>query len=300
MSTFDLCLAWNWEYDAGFVRLLETACMARQLTLLQVTPKNLMSVYAALTAGELSFRVFFDRASDSDVSFLTLGNWAQEHTTFQINPRPRASWTWDKAAVHLAFYETGLRTPYTHLLPPFSEQSNLPALDLSLLGNSFAIKPARGGGGEGVVMEATSLEQVIAERPKFPDEKYLLQAHVEPRFFGGRQAWFRVVVCGGEVFPCWWDTRSHVYAPVTPGEETGFGLGCLRESAARIAALCGLDLFSSEIAVTSEDQFLVVDYVNDPIDLRLQSQAADGVPDAVVASIAGRLAGLVENHRKLP
>ncbi|MCC7511318.1 MAG: hypothetical protein IT296_01585, partial [Anaerolineae bacterium] len=35
---------------------------------------------------------------------------------------------------------------------------------------------------------------------------------------------------------------------------------------------------------------LVVDYVNDPIDLRLQSRAADGVPDFIVERIAARIA----------
>jgi hypothetical protein len=39
----------------------------------------------------------------------------------------------------------------------------------------------------------------------------------------------------------------------------------------------------------------VVDYVNDPVDLRLQSKAIDGVPDGYVESIAGRLVRLVEN-----
>jgi hypothetical protein len=36
MTHFDLCLAWNWEYDQGFANLLEQACTARGLSLLQV------------------------------------------------------------------------------------------------------------------------------------------------------------------------------------------------------------------------------------------------------------------------
>jgi hypothetical protein len=34
---------------------------------------------------------------------------------------------------------------------------------------------------------------------------------------------------------------------------------------------------------------MVVDYVNDPIDLRLQSKATDGVPDQIVSHIAESL-----------
>jgi len=37
----------------------------------------------------------------------------------------------------------------------------------------------------------------------------------------------------------------------------------------------------------------VVDYVNDPVDLRLQSNAIDGVPNSYVEKIAERLARLV-------
>jgi hypothetical protein len=39
--SYDLCLAWNWEYDADFAGLLEEACSTRGLTLLQATPDSL-------------------------------------------------------------------------------------------------------------------------------------------------------------------------------------------------------------------------------------------------------------------
>jgi hypothetical protein len=37
---------------------------------------------------------------------------------------------------------------------------------------------------------------------------------------------------------------------------------------------------------------VVVDYVNDGIDTRIQSRAADGVPDEVMEQITSRLVGL--------
>jgi hypothetical protein len=56
-------------------------------------------------------------------------------------------------------------------------------------------------------------------------------------------------------------------------------------------------LFSTEIAITSDGRFVIVDYVNDPIDLRLQSKASDGVPDDIVEDIAARLVGLTLRYR---
>jgi hypothetical protein len=55
-------------------------------------------------------------------------------------------------------------------------------------------------------------------------------------------------------------------------------------------------LFSTEIAITSDGRFVIVDYVNDPIDLRLQSKALDGVPDEIVKDITERLVELILPH----
>jgi hypothetical protein len=298
MQLFDLCLAWNWEYDTDFVDLLEKACVKQGYSVLQVKASNLSSTIEALKSDEISIRVFFDRASDSDPSFLALEEWVIKHHIIQINPRHQTFWIHDKTAVHLAFLESGISTPYTYLLPSFNSQPKLPPLDLHLLGSQFTIKPATGGGGgEGVVMGATSLGQVDLERRNNPNDKYLLQAQLEPFFFNDRQAWFRVVVCNNVVLPSWWDPISHRYDRVTKEEENIFKSSELVDLAKRISAICKMDLFSSEIAFTYCGQFLVVDYVNDPIDLRLQSSAFDGVPDSIVDNITSELVTIV--HRNL-
>ncbi|MEW6094427.1 MAG: hypothetical protein AB1531_10735 [Chloroflexota bacterium] len=299
MPRYDLCLAWNWEYDAGFARLLDEACTRRGLTLFQATPANLDLLPAALESGDLLFRAFFDRASDSDARFQPLVDWARRENVFQINPQGQCRWAWDKATMHLEFINRGLHTPYTLILPPQVEQPDLPPLDLSLLGGPFAIKPAGGGGGWGVVLEATSLEQVQNARQEYPQEKVLLQSHIEPVSLEGRPAWFRVLVCDGAVYPCWWDARTHVYARVTAEENFRYRLGGLRQVAQRIAQVCRLHLFSTEIALTGNGDLIVTDYVNDPVDLRLQSEALDGVPDEIVGNIAARLARITERSVKI-
>jgi hypothetical protein len=296
MQRFDLCLAWNWEYDADFVGLVEAACGRRGLTCLSVAPANLGEILARLGSREIAFRTFFDRASDADPAFQPLADRARGRGIFRINPQELCQWTDDKATMHLEFISRGIHAPYTILLSPFEESPALLGIDLTPLGGRFAIKPARGGGGEGVIVEALSMDQVHAARQQFPAEKYLLQAHVQPRLLDGRPAWFRVLYCSGTVHPCWWNTATHVYAPVTDEEAARFGLQALWEIGGRIAKVCRLDLFSSEIALSEQDLFLVADYVNNPIDLRLQSKAADGVPDAIVQAIAERLAMLVEVH----
>ncbi len=297
MVSYDLCLAWNWEHDADFVVLLETACPSHGLSLLSITPDNLADVLRSLADNQIAFRAFFDRASDADARFMPAVQWAHDHAVYCINSYERASRTWDKATMHLALIGAGLHTPYTIILPSYNERPGPPPMDLGPLGDRFTIKPAHGGGGKGVVIEATSLDQVLVARQEYPADQYLLQAHIVPTQLDSRPAWFRVIHCAGRVYPCWWDTGTHIYTPVTFAEENRYRLTPLRHIAASIARVCRLELFSTEIALIPEGLFVVVDYVNDQIDLRLQSKAFDGVPDDIVRDIAGRLVALVAAHR---
>jgi hypothetical protein len=241
---------------------------------------------------EIIFQVFFDRASDTDERFIPIVQWASNHGVRHINPHELACRAWDKVAMHRAI-SVSMETPATIILPSYDEQPLLPAVDLASLGSSFTIKPAYGGGGDGVINKASTLSQVLVARQEFPTQRYLLQGHIIPAQLGPRMAWFRVIYCAGKVYPCWWDSCTHIYSAVTSDEENFYNLGSLGSLTFLIARLCGLDLFSTEIAITSNGRFVIVDYVNDPIDLRLQSKAFDGVPDNIVKDITERLVELI-------
>ncbi len=293
MTIYDLCLAWEWEYDTDFVQLLNTVCQSQGLSLLQVTPQNLEATLTDLMEHQVSFRAFMDRASDANESFLPLIRWVREQPIFRINPHRLARLAWDKAAMHLAFSSAGLQTPPSVIIPSHLDQPILPPIDTTCLGSCFSIKPAHGGGGKGVITAATNWEQVLIARQEFPEDQYLLQAYIIPAELNSRQAWFRVIYCAGEVFPCWWDTQTHYYNPITSSDEACYNLQPLREMATTIARISNLHLFSTEIAQTNQNQLVVVDYINDPIDLRLQSKHFEGVPDYIVEAIAKRLVSIV-------
>lgn len=298
VTGYDLCFAWSWEYDADFATLLQEACASRGLSLLHVRPDNLGDILNSLDNQQVDFRVFFDRASDGEACFMPLVHWACQQGSFCINAHEKARRSWDKSAMHTTLTEAGLQAPATIILPSYHSQPALEPVDLGFLGGQFTIKPAHGSGGDGVVMDAVSLSQVLLSRQEYPADTYLLQAHIIPKALDAHPAWFRVIYCAGQVYPCWWHPETHVYTPVSPAEEELYGLLPLRAIAGSIANLTGMDFFSTEIALDLQDQFLLVDYVNDPIDLRLQSRAADGVPDEIVRGIAGCLAELVSTQCK--
>jgi hypothetical protein len=103
--------------------------------------------------------------------------------------------------------------------------------------------------------------------------------------FAGRRAWFRAYWAFGQVILCWWDDQTHAYSELLTDEEARLGLSGMRPIMETIRAACGLDFFSSEIAMTEERRFIVVDYVNEVCDMRLQSKFGNGAPDAVVRRI---------------
>jgi hypothetical protein len=291
----DLCLPWYWEYDIDFVHLVELACTAQAVSLWQITPDTLLESLHALYRGEHTFNTLLDR-SQGDDRFLPIDRWAREYNKRRINPGEVSKWSEDKATMHLELINARMGTPYTILLPPFLEQPVLTSLDLSPLGNQFVIKPSHGGGSEGVILGASTLEQILRARLEFPNQKYLVQSTVTPRTIQGRPAWFRVFYAAGRTYPCWWHPLTHVYATVTPSEENRHDLSALHEITRRIASLCKLDWFTTEIALTLED-FIVVDYVNDQIDTRIQSKAVDGAPDEIIQSIASQLVTIAKENQ---
>jgi hypothetical protein len=122
---------------------------------------------------------------------------------------------------------------------------------------------------------------------------------MEAQSLSGRQAWFRVFYVRGTIIPCWWHPVTHVYGLLTPEQETEFELAPLYSITATIARVCKLDWFSTEIVLSPCGRYVVVDYVNDGIDTRIQSKAADGVPDKVMREVAERLVGSVVKETSL-
>ena len=289
---YDLCLPWYWEYDLDFVHMVERACNEQNLSFWQITPDDLLESTTALYTGEKTFRTILDR-SQGDPRFKPIHRWSREHDVRRINPAEVSAWSEDKATMHMELINAGIHTPYTILLDPFIDQPILPDLDLTPLGKEFVIKPSHGGGSEGVILGAFSLEQIRRARMDFPEQKYLVQATVTPRTIQGHPAWFRAFYAAGKTYPCWWHPLTHVFSVVTPQEEHRHELSALHDITQRIASICRLDWFSTEIALTL-DEFVVVDYVNDGIDTRVQSKAVDGVPDEIMNEIAKQLVGIAK------
>ncbi len=292
-STYDLAFSLDWEYDWDFFRLVEAEGRALGLRTLAVSPANVAACVDDFRSGRLGFRVLLDRASASSPEFLPLQTAAIERGLDVIEPAGKLRWASDKATMHLEFIAHGLHTPYTLILPSHESAPEPPLRpdELAPLGLPFVIKPANTTGGSlGVVESASSLEEAMTARRAFPSDKYLLQEKIIPDELDGRRFWFRGFFILGQVFCTWWDDRTHIYAGLAGDEIERYALRPLEEIVRTIAGISGLRFFSTEIVRDVRRRFVVVDYVNETCDMRLQSLHPDGVPDAVVRKTAARIA----------
>jgi len=290
---FHLAVAWDWEFDGDFVELLQYQMHAHRLLFYSISHHNTHETLRRVQKGELSFGAFLDRASESDENFLPLVRHLRKTPTLPINPPELVSHAIDKATMHLEFLTRGIDVPFTIIISPYAKKSGveLSLSDLARLGRPFIIKPANTtGGGTGVILGAETLKDVIESRQHHKNDKYLLQEKIVPALIAGEKGWFRVFWIFGLVLPCWWDDDTHRYRMITRGDVRTHGLAPLLSVTRKIADVCRLDFFSTEVALTAAGKFVVVDYVNDLCDMRLQSKHYDGVPDLVVSEIARRIA----------
>ncbi len=304
MREFDLGIAWCWEYDREMVSELEQYIHQKGLTLYQIAPYNLEETIDQLKSNQLSFKLFFDRASDQDEEFERLTQLIKTLGIKMLNDYDKALWSSDKATMHLEFLSAGIEVPYTIILSPYEEQpelrrENLPQDILNEnVGTPFVLKPAQGAGSEGVILDAKSTDDIERAREEFSDDKYLIQQKIEPIYISGKRGWFRVFYACGKVFPCLWDDLTRLSEPLLPGQIDEGICEQIEELTKKIAEVCGLDLFSTEIAITQGNKLIVVDYVNDQCDFRKKSLHYDGIPDEVVQKVLLSLGNHIYFHAK--
>lgn len=292
MEIFDLALAYVWEYDEDFINLTEQMLQDSGISTFRISYHNIFEVTKKIEEKKLYFNFYLDRASDVEEDFVPLANVLSRKKTTIFNPYKNVSHAADKASMHLEFITAGLNVPYSIIIPPHSEKEEIYISldDLAILGRPFIIKPCNTtGGGIGVVTGAETLKEVFEERMSNYNDKYLIQQKIYPTILDGKRSWFRCFRAFGKTVLSWWDDQTHLYSEMTEDEIKIFNLKKLFSVTKTIAEITQLDFFSTEIVLTSENKFVVVDYVNELCDMRLKSKHTDGVPDRIVNQIINSL-----------
>ncbi len=301
MEKFDLGIAYVWEYDEDFVNLIEKTLQESDLTTFRISYNNIAEITRKIENKELQFNAFLDRASDVEPDFEPLAKFLSRRKTQVLNPYKNIKHAIDKASMHLEFITAGLNVPYSIIVPPHNEEKEIYISldDLAILGRPFIIKPCNTtGGGIGVVTGAETLKEVYEERVTNLNDKYILQQKIYPAVYEGKRTWFRCFWAFGKAILTWWDDQTHVYSEITDDELNNFGLKKMYSITRTIAKITELDFFSTEIVLTDEKKFIVIDYVNDQCDMRFKSKHIDGVPDNVVLQVIYNLRDKVFDIKK--
>ncbi len=292
MDIFDLAVSFTWEYDKEFLDRIEELFQGKGLKTFIINRYNLQEVIDGIKNKDIHFKAYMDRASDEDPNFLQAAQLIRRRKGVIINPHDKVVRAIDKCKMHKRLLRKKCQLPKTFLVPSYNHQPELKLTinDLEGLNFPFVIKPALiSGGGEGVIKNAMTIEAIQNERINNPFEKYLIQEKILPRKINGRRAWFRVIWAFDRPIPTWWDDQTHIYKRVTKREIARFNLLPLVRITSMLARITGLDYFSTEIALTKDHKFVLIDYINDQCDMRLKSNHIDGVPDEVVDEFIERM-----------
>ncbi len=301
MKIYDLAIAYSWEYDDDFIEEVQKIFHERGLSFLPISFENLNEVLDKIKNDEISLRFFLDRASDAEEEFVPLAKLIQEKKFFIINQYSNVEFAIDKATMHLEFITNGINTPFTIIISPYKEKKNIELTieQLAKLGRPFIIKPANTtGGGIGVVLGAETLADVLKARQHLENDKYLLQEKIEPIEFDGKRFWFRSFYAFGKIIHCWWNDITHIYKEISSDEFEKYNFSEMNLIVQKIHEITNLEFFSTEIAFTKENKFIVIDYVNDQCDMRFQSKHYDGVPDNVIYEIINSMADFIRRNNQ--
>jgi len=292
MQTYNLAISYNWTFDHEFVELIEQIFQEDGLKTYVITKQNFREVIDLLRKKRIFFKTYLDRASDEDPEFEQITTILLRRKSYLINPYSKVHCAINKAVMHKKLTKKRFLLPKTLILPAYNSKEHLSIKEeqLEVIGRPFVIKPVLfSGGGQGVIKNAMTLAEIQGERSKNISEKYLVQEKIHPCDINGKRAWFRIFWAFGHAIPTWWNDNTHIYFRVTRNDIEQFNLRPLIKITTRLAQITNLDYFSTEIAVTKDHKFVLIDYINDQCDMRLKSNHPDGIPDRVVIDFIERM-----------
>jgi len=282
------------DTDDFFIHRVQGECAALGLNFFLIEPIWAERYYESCARGELRARALLNMHSEHHLPediYHRLVKQAHAQGTRVIDPPEVAEAAFDKARMHARLVEAGYPVPWTMVVPrEAAAECKLTAQQREALGSPFVIKPSHGYGRRGVLLDARGEGDLARSMAAWANPAYLLQRKIEPAAVNGEPAYWRVFFVFGEVLICWWNCHTDRYREASEQEIEEQQLGKLAVMARGIAALSGMNFFSSEIARTADGGYVLIDYVNDQC--HMLSQSADpskGVPDAAVERVAKRL-----------
>ena len=289
-ETYDVVISSPFpNYDFFSQRMMEL-CGQMGLTFFFVNDVWVKEFTEKLNNEEVSARVLLDLSAsqtEEDDPYTMLAKEVKRQKGYVLDDPDVTARVAHKGHFHRVLQQNNVPVPETIIVQRDEIDSFEVTDDVAgKVGAPFVVKPAWGDSGVGVVVGATSKEDLLQSAEDTPlSDAFLLQHTVTPRQLGRYLGWFRLYHICGEVIPCWWDPSTHEYHLVAPSEMRRYHLSPLRRIVRGIAQASKMKKFSCEVCLDEDGKFYAVDYVNADPDMNPQSYYDNGVPDEVVRHI---------------
>jgi hypothetical protein len=292
MEIYSIGLASDCQLDDDFFDLLEMVAQKKGLATYRVYPYNLEETLLRIHDKQIRFLAFYDRASDTSSQFLKIYSAISDDQILYFTDLDQQTTSSDKSVMHKYFVRNKINVPKTVIITEFAQQQYIDLIesDLDILGRPFVIKPSvHTGAGSGVYLNGYTLTEVEEKRKEFPKDKYLIQEKIYPKEIYLKRFWFRAFYICGSIITTWWNDYGHQYEPLSNRDLENIDVNQIEDMMKKIHNICRLNFFSTELAITGENNIYAIDYVNEICDMRLQSKHCDGIPDDIVKYIAERI-----------
>jgi hypothetical protein len=283
------------EGNAFFINCLKIECDAHGMKFIFIDAASLDSFTAGIKNGSFKLHFYLDMASETFIlgdAYLKFNYLLKDAGTRIVADPDDVKTAADKSVTHFDLMRAGISVPFTVLIRSGESPREFTGEEKEKLGHPIVVKPALGYGQRGVKITAyEAIREAIAEARKVNmGDTVLVQEFIEPREIEGSLAWFRVFNTFGEITPCWWNPHAHTYREVTLGEVYKHKLLPMIQITAEIARITRVEWFSCEVAINKKNnEFVAIDYMNDQCWVNPQSKSDDGIPDDIIAHIAGRI-----------
>jgi hypothetical protein len=293
--------------NSGLLRLINQAMAAYGLSCLLVNNSSVHAAIESVRKGSLRPLVYLDLCSSPGSVFQSLLRTMADAGVHSLCDPRTLEWTF-KANSHPALEKAGLPLPPSVILKRTDPDRDLTPDELSRLGNRCVIKPSFGVAGLGAVIGvAPTLAQITAARDYNRQDDWLIQKMMTWTHFGDRQAYLRAYNILGYRTLMWWNNETG-YSSLTWEDLRRYDLLPTVEMIDRIAGVTGVEFFSTEIAITSQDgaapvqnRFCLIDYVNDQCDIDPHAHPGRSPPESWVRWVCHRLAEFTwRKKRDLP
>lgn len=301
MEIYDLAIAYKWIYDRELTDRIEGMFQSNGFSTFIIGTHNVDEIANRIIKNDLRFVAFLDRASDEDPLFNDIASMLNKSDTYIINNYKNVENAIRKAKMHLKLKRLGIKVPKTYIVPQYDLEAeiNIASNLLRKLGFPFVIKPSYyTGAGDGVIVDATSVNQINEERKKLPDDQFLIQEKIYPVYSDSRRVWFRSFWFFNAAFPVWWDDLTHIYEEVSQHDYHLFKLDRLVKLTQTLYELTGMDYFSTEATIDKSNDFILIDYVNDQCDFRSKLIHFDGVPESIINNFILRMMEKIAQIKK--